>query len=115
MNPKTWLEYQQYEDVNVEITQSFYNAYRTQNIFVEKYLESWDPKIYGPRNYIQIFYVNARIKKCRNKKHYPLENSSKVRKNRRSTSEKKCKCIVIILKPRMMHYFIKGKIDLYFY
>ena len=26
MLPKTWLEYQQYADVHVEITQNFYNA-----------------------------------------------------------------------------------------
>ena len=27
--PKTWLEYQQYVDVHVEITQNFYNTYCT--------------------------------------------------------------------------------------
>ena len=29
MLPKTWLEYQQYEDVHVAITQNLYNAYYT--------------------------------------------------------------------------------------
>ena len=56
MLPKTWLEYQQYEDVYGEITKSFYNAYCTPKaFFVEKYYESWDPKIHGPRNYLHIF------------------------------------------------------------
>ena len=35
-----------------------------QNIFVEKYFNSWDPKIHGPCNYLQIFYVSALIDKC---------------------------------------------------
>ena len=30
MLPKTWLEYQQYVDVHVNITQNFYNSYCTQ-------------------------------------------------------------------------------------
>ena len=60
--PNNWLEYQGYEDVNVEIIQNFYNAYYTQKyFFVEKYFESWDPKINGPRNYLQGFYVAALI------------------------------------------------------
>ena len=38
---KTWLEYQQYEDVHVEITQNLYNAYcMPKYVFVEKYFES---------------------------------------------------------------------------
>ena len=44
-----------------------------QNIFVvEKYFESWDPKIHSPRNYLQNFYVDAIIDECGNKKHYTL-------------------------------------------
>ena len=40
MLPKTWLEYQQYEDVQVEITQNLYNAYCTPKYFyVEKYFK----------------------------------------------------------------------------
>ena len=62
MLPKTWLEYQQYANVHVDITQNFYNAYCTQKYcFVEKYFESWDPKIHGPRNHLQSFYVAALI------------------------------------------------------
>ena len=49
-------------DVNVEIVQNFYNAYSTpKSFFVEKYFDSWDPKIHGPRNYLQGFYVAAHI------------------------------------------------------
>ena len=31
--PNTWLEYQQYADVNMVITQNFYHAYCKNNIF----------------------------------------------------------------------------------
>ena len=73
MLTKTWLEYQQYQDVRVEITQNLYNAYcMLKYIYVEKYFESWDPKIHSPRNYLQSFYVDALIDECGNDKHYPL-------------------------------------------
>ena len=70
---KTLLGYQQNEDVHVEVTENFYYAYCTQKyFFVEKYFESWDPKFYGPHNYLQIFYVAALIDKCGTTKHCPL-------------------------------------------
>ena len=48
MIPKTWLEYQQYKDVQVEITKNLYNTYcMPRSFYVEKYFESWDTKIYG--------------------------------------------------------------------
>ena len=73
MLPKTWLEYQQYEDVHVAITKKLYNAYCTPKyVYVEKYLKSWDPKIHGPRNHLLSFYVATLVYKCVNKKHYPL-------------------------------------------
>ena len=60
MLPKTWLEYQQYVGVHVEITQHIYNAYcKHKYLFVDKYFEIWDPKIHCPRNYLQSFYVAA--------------------------------------------------------
>ena len=44
-----------------------------QNVFVvEKYFETWDPKIHGPRNYLQSFYVAALIDEFGTNKHYPL-------------------------------------------
>ena len=62
MLPKTWLEYQKYAGVHVEITQNFYNAYCTQKyFFVEKDFESWDSKIHSPHDYLQSFYVAALI------------------------------------------------------
>ena len=71
--PKNWLEYQQYEDVHVTITQNLYNAYCTPtSFFVEKYFEIWDPKIYGPRNYLRGFYVAAPIEECGTEKHFLL-------------------------------------------
>ena len=40
--------------------------------FIEKDFEGWDPKIHGPRNYLQSFYVAALIDECRTNKHYKL-------------------------------------------
>ena len=62
MLTKTWLEYQLYEGVHVEITQNLYNSYCTpKSFYVDKYFESWDTKIHGIRNYFQSFYVSALI------------------------------------------------------
>ena len=41
---------------------------------VEKDFDIWDPKIHGPRNYLQSFYVAALIEECGTEKHYPLAN-----------------------------------------
>ena len=50
-----------------------YNAYyKPKSFFVEKYFDSWDPKIHGPRNYLQIFYVAALIEEFGTTNHYPL-------------------------------------------
>ena len=43
------------------------------NVFVEKYFESWEPKIHGPRSYIQGFYVATLIDKYGTTQHYQLE------------------------------------------
>ena len=43
-----------------------------QTIFIEKDFESWDPKIHGPRNYLQSFYVAALIDKCGTTNNYSL-------------------------------------------
>ena len=43
-----------------------------KNVFVEKDLNSWDPKILGPCNYLQSFNVAALIKECGTENHYPL-------------------------------------------
>ena len=70
--PKTWLEYLQYEEVYVEISENLYNANCTPIVFVEKDFESWDPKIHRPHNYLQSFYVVALNDKCGTNIHYPL-------------------------------------------
>ena len=73
MLPKTWLEYLQYEEVDVDITENLYNAKCTPKyFFVEKDFESWDPKIHGPCNYLQSFYVAALIDECGTNNHCPL-------------------------------------------
>ena len=40
--------------------------------FVKKYFNSWDPKIHGPRNYLQGFYVAALIDEFGTTNNYPL-------------------------------------------
>ena len=45
-----------------------------QICFVEKYFDSLDPKIHGPCNYLQSFYVAALIDEYGITKHYPLES-----------------------------------------
>ena len=73
MLPKTWLEYLQYEEVDVEISENLYHANCTPNlVFVEKHFDSWDPQIHDPRNYLQSFNVAALIDKCGTNKHYLL-------------------------------------------
>ena len=69
-----WLNYHRVPDVNVKIAQDFYNAFCTPKYFFsEKDFDSWDPKIHGPRNYLQSFYVADLIEQCGTNKHYPLE------------------------------------------
>ena len=68
MLPINWLNYRKVPDVNVDIVQNLYNAYCTpKSFFVEKYFDSWYPKIHGPHNYLQSF-----IDKYRTTKNYPL-------------------------------------------
>ena len=56
----------------MEVTEILYNANCTpKSFFVDKYFDGWDPKIHGPRNYLQSFYVAALINKYWTKKHYP--------------------------------------------
>ena len=46
----------------MDITQKFFNAYCTETyFFVEKDFDIWDPRIHGPRNYLQSFYVDDLI------------------------------------------------------
>ena len=57
-----WLNNCKVPDVYVDILENFYYAFRTpKSFFVEKDFESWDPKIHGPLNYLQSFYVDALI------------------------------------------------------
>ena len=68
-----WLNHCEVPDVNVEIVKNLYNAYCTPKYcFVQKDFNGWDPKIHGPRNYLQSFYVATIIDKYGTTKHYPL-------------------------------------------
>ena len=66
-----WLNYHEVTDVNVDIDHNFYNAYCMPIRFVEKYFDSRDPKIHGPRNYLRGFYVAALIEEYRTNKNNP--------------------------------------------
>ena len=56
MLPNNWLEYQEFADVDAEITKNVYNTYCTPKYcFVEKYFDSCDPKIHVPRHYFRVF------------------------------------------------------------
>ena len=118
----------------MEIAQNFYNAYcRPKSFFAEKDFGSWDPKIHGPPNNLQILYVEDIVYECGTAKHYPLaifwngiskntilsvmgkmddgipslssysSITSKKNKNLRATFKSKFKNIVYILNQRMMH------------
>ena len=141
-----WLNYHEVPNVNVEITQNFYTAYCTpKSFFVEKYFDSWDPKIHSPRNYLHIFYVANPIDECSTNKLYPLAMfrngiskktissyigmmddgipstssdsamTSKEIKNPRVTFKIQMKYIFYILKQMMMHCLIIGFKNLSFY
>ena len=73
MLPKTCLKYLQYKEVDVDITENLYNANcKPKPFFIEKYFESWYPKIHGPCHCLQSFYVAALIDECGTNNHYPL-------------------------------------------
>ena len=73
MLPINWLNHHKVPDVNVDIVQNIYKSYTIPTyFFVEKYFDSWDPKIHGPHNYLQIFYVASLMDKYGTTKHCPL-------------------------------------------
>ena len=74
MLPINWLNHCKVADVNMDILGNFLKAFRTPKLFfvAEKDVNSWDPKIHSPRNYLQIFYVAVLIDKCGTMNHYPL-------------------------------------------
>ena len=88
MLPINWLNHCKVSDVNVDILEIFYNAYRTPKYFsLRKYFESWDPKIHGPCNYLQNFYVTALIDKSGTTNNDPLEMyQNSISKNMRSSA-----------------------------
>ena len=54
--------------------------------FVEDNLVSWHPKTHGPRNYLQSFYLDALIHKCKSKKQYPYAEIQNFTAGRRTRS-----------------------------
>ena len=73
MSPKTWLEYQKYEDVHVAIMRNLYNSYCTPNVFLLRKIS----RVGIPKSTVLVvififFYVAALIEEYGTKKHYPI-------------------------------------------
>ena len=61
-----WLFLLKFDNFGDAIHEIFQNAsYTPIKFFVEENLVSWHPKTHGPRNYLQSFYLDAIIHKCR--------------------------------------------------
>ena len=61
------------------------------SFFSEENFDNLDPKIHGPRNYLQSFYLAALIQKCRGKTHYPfseIRNGISIKRTRSSYNER---------------------------
>ena len=66
--PSQWIDLLKYEFIGDEFYENLQNAYCTSlKFFIEENFDIWHPKIHGPRNYIQSFYLAALIQKCREK------------------------------------------------
>ena len=60
-----WIDLFKYEIIGDEIYENLQNAYCTPlEFFVEESFDIWHPKIHGPRNYLQSFYLDALIQRC---------------------------------------------------
>ena len=63
--PSKWIDLLKYEITGDEIYDNLQNAYCTPyEFFVEENFDIWHPKIHGPRNYLQSFYLAALIQNC---------------------------------------------------
>ena len=70
--PSKWIDLLKFENIGDEIYGNLQNSYCTPlEFFVEENFDNWHPKIHGPRNYLQSFYLAAHIQKCGGKTHYP--------------------------------------------
>ena len=87
MLPINWLNHHKVPDVNVDIVQNIYKSYTIPTyFFVEKYFDSWDPKIHGPRKYLLSFHVDALIEEYgTNKNHQFATFWNGISKNMRSS------------------------------
>ena len=84
-----WLFLLKYDKIGDEIHEIFQNASCTPiKFFVEENLASWHPKTYGPRNYLQSFYLATLIHKC-GKKEYPYSEIRNFTAGRRTRSFQK--------------------------
>ena len=62
--PSKWIDLLKYKIIGDEIYEHFQNAYCTPLEFlIEENFDIWHPKIHGPRNYLQSFYLADLIQK----------------------------------------------------
>ena len=86
--PSKWIDLLKYQNIGDEISENLQNACCMPLVFfVEENFDNWHPKIHGPRNYLQSFYLATLIQKCGGKKHYPFAEFRNVilRKSTRSS------------------------------
>ena len=63
--PSKWIYLLKFGKNGEEIYENLQNAYcKPLEFFVEENFDIWDPKIHGPRNYLQSLYLAAIIQKC---------------------------------------------------
>ena len=90
--PSKWIYLLKFEKIGDKIHENLQNAYCTPlEFFVEENFENWHPKIHGPCNYLQSFYLDALIQKCREKTHYPyaeIRNGISRKRTRSSYNER---------------------------
>eukprot|EP00978_Attheya_sp_CCMP212_P038892 scaffold197238_cov26-Attheya_sp.AAC.2 len=81
MLPPMWLSAQKrfpFKEVRDEITDLFLSAILTSvEFFVEDDFKDWNPKIHGPRNFLQSFYIAALAYDAGSLKDYPMANKRK--------------------------------------
>ena len=64
--------------IGEELYENLQNVYCTPlEFFVEENFDIWDPKIHGPFNYLQSFYLAALIQKCGEKNSLSICRDSK--------------------------------------
>ena len=90
MLPSRWISLLEYDIIGDAIRENLQNSCCTPiEFFVEENIGNWHPKTHGPRNYLQSFYLDALIHKCRGGKQYPYAEIRNLTGNRMTRSFQK--------------------------